>query len=441
MAIIFATDFSAASAGARRLTARLARRLGEPVVVAHVIELQAIFSPEVMAADPDLVERTEGHAAAPLKVLLEHLRDEGVSAKGRVLRGRPDDAIVALARESGARMVVVGSHGRSTLGRLVVGSVAERLVKGCPCPVLVVPARPRVEDGTVEEARALKLVVALERGHAGEAALAFVRSLRQETPCDLTFVHLYAPAREHARLGLEAPAHAFLSDPDTIAILERELQPLIADLPGAGRTRLRLRPSWGSDPDPLAWEADIDGAELVVIGTQPRTGLGLGHPPALDTIRAGTVPVLAVPAAALVQTPRPAHSAPIRSVLAATDLGPGASTVVAEAYRLLIGSGGVLELVHAVDGESSGVDPQRWAEVQKELWALVPEEAERYGVVTRISVIEGSPARAILQAAERLGCDVIVVGRSKHLARVGNGVVGELIDAASRSVVVARPAP
>jgi nucleotide-binding universal stress UspA family protein len=440
MAIIFATDFSAASAGARRLTARLARRLGEPVVVAHVIELQAIFSPEVMAADPELQERMEDHAGAPLNALLDHLRDEGVAAKGRMLRGRADDAIAELARESGARMVVVGSHGRSTLGRFVVGSVAERLVKSCPCPVLVVPAQPRLEDGIIEEARALKLVVSLERGQAGEAALAFVRSLRQETPCDLTFVHLYAPEREHARLGLEAPVHAFLSDPDTTALVEGELQPLITDLPGSGRTRLRVRPSWGGEPDPLAWEAEIDGADLVVIGTQPRLGLTAGHPPALDTIRAGTVPVLAVPAAVLVETRRRSQTAPIRSVLAATDLGPGASAVVAEAYRLLIGSGGVLELVHAVQGGPSGVEPQRWAQVQKQLWALVPEEAARHGVVTRISVIDGPPVRAILQAAERLGCDAIVVGRSSHVARPGNGVVGELIDTAPRSVIVARRA-
>jgi nucleotide-binding universal stress UspA family protein len=442
MAIIFATDFSPASAPAGRLTARLARRLNEPVIVAHAIELQAVFSPEVVAAEPALVERLEGHAAGPMKVLIERLRDEGVTARGRVLHGRPDAAISELAREVEARLVVVGSHGRSAVARFLVGSVTERLVRAGSCPVLVVPPGRAGDAGASAEAGPLKLVVALERGRAGEAALAFVRALRRQTACDLTLVHLYTPEREHLRLGLDAPAHAYVSDPDTVAILERELRPLIADLPGTGATILRIRPSWGGQPDPLAWEAEMAGADLVLVGTQPRNGLTWSRPPVLDTVRAGTAPVLVVPAAPIVETRRLSPGGPIRSVLAATDLGPAAGLVVAEAYRLLMGTGGVLELVHAVEGGPSGVAPQVWADVQKQLWDLVPEAAERHGVVTRISVIEGPPGRAILQAAERMGCEAIVVGRSKpsSLARNGKGVIGELIDSSSRAVVVARGA-
>jgi nucleotide-binding universal stress UspA family protein len=435
MSIIFATDFSKASSEGGRVAARLARRFDEPVIVAHVVELQAIFSPEVMAADPELMERTQAHALAPLRVITDRLRDEGVSATGKVIQGRPDDAIAELARQTGARMVVVGSHGRSALGRLFVGSVAERLVRSGPCPVLVVPPRPPRLDEPGGEARALKLVVALERGPTGEAALAFVRTLRQVTPCDLTFVHLYAPEREHARLGLEPPAHPLLSDPDTVSILERELRPLLADLPGSGHLRLRIHPVWGGDPDPLAWEAEIDGADLVVMGSQPGRGFGLGHPPALDTIRAASVPVLVVPAPPISRRDRRAPTAPLRSVLAATDLGPGATEVVGEAYRLLLGSGGVLELVHALESGRAGADPHRWAEVQQRLWALVPDEADRHGVVTRISVIDGPVARGVLQASERLGCDAIVVGRPAG-SGFTRGVVGELIEHATRPVVV-----
>ena len=60
------------------------------------------------------------------------------SADVEVLDGPPVDSIVVYARESGADLVIVGSHGRSGLSRLVLGSVAEGVVRSSPVPVLVV---------------------------------------------------------------------------------------------------------------------------------------------------------------------------------------------------------------------------------------------------------------------------------------------------------------
>jgi nucleotide-binding universal stress UspA family protein len=68
----------------------------------------------------------------------QELRDAGCSAEARVMKGDARDALVDMARSMGADLVVVGSHGRSGLAKLVMGSVATHVVTHAPCSVLVV---------------------------------------------------------------------------------------------------------------------------------------------------------------------------------------------------------------------------------------------------------------------------------------------------------------
>ena len=83
-------------------------------------------------------------------------RLQGLAAEAKVVEGNPDAALIALARELRADLIVVGSHGRRGLQRFFLGSVAERLVRTAPVPVLVVRAPERVADavpaGALQEA-------------------------------------------------------------------------------------------------------------------------------------------------------------------------------------------------------------------------------------------------------------------------------------------------
>jgi nucleotide-binding universal stress UspA family protein len=63
---------------------------------------------------------------------------DGVDTEGHVLEGSPPREIVALAQRSGADLVVMGTHGRGGLNRILIGSVAERVVRSSPVPVLTV---------------------------------------------------------------------------------------------------------------------------------------------------------------------------------------------------------------------------------------------------------------------------------------------------------------
>lgn len=73
------------------------------------------------------------------------LREKGLATEGRVLQGDPRSVIVQAAKEEGADLVVVGSHGRTGLAKMLLGSVAGHVVTHAPCSVLVVKkegARP-----------------------------------------------------------------------------------------------------------------------------------------------------------------------------------------------------------------------------------------------------------------------------------------------------------
>ena len=68
----------------------------------------------------------------------KELRDAGLSVESRVVKGDPRDALVDIARSIQADLLVVGSHGRTGLAKIVLGSVAAHVVTHAPCSVLVV---------------------------------------------------------------------------------------------------------------------------------------------------------------------------------------------------------------------------------------------------------------------------------------------------------------
>jgi nucleotide-binding universal stress UspA family protein len=62
------------------------------------------------------------------------------------LHGEPADELVAFAEQQHADMIATGAHGRSAIGRLVLGSVSTKVVRSAPCAVLVAPARPAAAE-------------------------------------------------------------------------------------------------------------------------------------------------------------------------------------------------------------------------------------------------------------------------------------------------------
>ena len=139
--ILFATDFSRASAGALEQAIDLAKARNTDLVIAHVLVYAGPPASDAMVF-PDLYEKLEEQirrdATRRLESLLRKVKKSGVGATAAMLRGVLHQEITRLARSRGAELIVMGTHGRSGFSRLVVGSVAGRVVAAASCPVLTV---------------------------------------------------------------------------------------------------------------------------------------------------------------------------------------------------------------------------------------------------------------------------------------------------------------
>ncbi len=142
--ILHPSDFSPASGPAFRKAVELARHYRAELLVVHVLGSLAPVLGEGYVA-PQTYERIATSIRAQgqkkLDALLARAGRFRVQARGLLLEGAPHVQIVRAARARGADVIVMGTHGRSGLARLLLGSVAERVVASARCPVLTVRGR------------------------------------------------------------------------------------------------------------------------------------------------------------------------------------------------------------------------------------------------------------------------------------------------------------
>ena len=139
--ILYPTDFSDLSAYALGYAALLAERLGAALHCIHVVDdsYQYWLSLEVttIPAGPPVAELIDA-SAKQLDTFLADKVPPGVTVTKKILIGRPFVEIVRCARAEKVDLIVTGTHGRSGLSHVLMGSVAEKVVRKSPCPVLTV---------------------------------------------------------------------------------------------------------------------------------------------------------------------------------------------------------------------------------------------------------------------------------------------------------------
>jgi nucleotide-binding universal stress UspA family protein len=142
--ILHPTDFSSASRPAFERAIALARDARAELIVAHVLSpiLPVVgegYIPPQTYESIDAAGRTS--AQRKLEVLVARARKARVRARALLLEGSPHDRIAKAAKARRADLIVMGTHGRSGLARLFIGSVASRVVSAAPCPVMTVRGR------------------------------------------------------------------------------------------------------------------------------------------------------------------------------------------------------------------------------------------------------------------------------------------------------------
>ena len=138
--ILFATDFSDASTPAFQEAISMSRREGSELVIAHAYQLPNVGIPSTPGLDDEWDRRIREDAETRLRALVEEAAREGVKASPLVFLGDPYEVLVEAAKERAVDLVILGTHARRGLSRLLIGSVASRVISTAPCPVLTVRA-------------------------------------------------------------------------------------------------------------------------------------------------------------------------------------------------------------------------------------------------------------------------------------------------------------
>jgi nucleotide-binding universal stress UspA family protein len=140
--ILVATDFSEPAQAALAYGRELARTFGASLTVLHIVDnvlTRAYGLDGMMMADPELQREIETCAQRQIDELLFDEDRHDLSAIGAIVTSNsPAAAIVTYARDAAIDLIVIGTHGRGAVAHLLIGSVAERVVRTAPCPVLTV---------------------------------------------------------------------------------------------------------------------------------------------------------------------------------------------------------------------------------------------------------------------------------------------------------------
>jgi universal stress protein A len=142
--VLFATDFSPASRPAFTAAVELAREQKGRLTIVHVMPSVVPLGVETYVTArmyEEMESSVQRWAEKRLDTLVEQARRSKVSARSALLAGAAHEAISAAAAKERADVIVIGTHGRTGLERVFVGSVAARIIGSAPCPVLTVRSR------------------------------------------------------------------------------------------------------------------------------------------------------------------------------------------------------------------------------------------------------------------------------------------------------------
>jgi nucleotide-binding universal stress UspA family protein len=429
MSIICATDFSPAGEAAVGVAASLARRLGQPLVLVHSVQIPYASITYAAAVPVDWARPVYEAAAGQLETAAESLRSAGLAVMTELRFGPPVASILELARSRDAEAVVLGTHGRGGLARFFLGSVAEQVVRDAPVPVFVVPARSGADGRQAEERWRMALL--LDGAPTDPAALAWAAKMAERTATDVTIVRLVSPELEAARFGIDELWDGTETSGPLIEALKRSLDRELVAFPTLAQAPRRFLV--GNEQTVIQTGNELAALDptfvvLAVAARQHQHARRAVRPTSL--LRALRVPAACIPESAVAL---PSRIPSIESVLVAVDLDDPAPEALLSAYGMVRHTGGRVELcyVRARDwdlAEPVTVDQRR--DYEDRLRALVPREAELLGIATNVSVLEGETASgAIRQAAARLGADVIALATHdrRGLDRALRGSVSDAV--------------
>jgi nucleotide-binding universal stress UspA family protein len=264
--ILFATDFSDVSEGALPYAAAMSLRYGGIVHVAHVLPETTLVRPSPI--DPVTIGSIyeDAHSGAQEKMQQLSLKIKGFPHHTYIRHGKVSQVLSEIISEHQIDLLVAGTHGRTGVGKLLLGSVAEEIFRQASCPVLTVgPRVPKLSRSLVRRHDAVVAPAKLEFRHIlyatdftphSLAGASYAFSLAGEFRTRLTLLHV-----------IETYGERLYDRPGPIDAALRKLEDLIPE-----EEDLRWAPEpiveFGSPADRILQKAAERDADLIVLGVR-----------------------------------------------------------------------------------------------------------------------------------------------------------------------------
>lgn len=267
--VLFATDFSDASEAALPYVAALSLRYGSTIHLAHILPDVTLLRPG--APDPAVIGSIYEDAHSGAQEKMQRLADrlKGFPHATYVRHGETCEVLSEIIDEHNIDLVIAGTHGRTGLGKLVMGSVAEEILRQASCPVLtvgpkvigtIVPTPRRDRELPPAQIDVRQVLYATDFKQESVEAVSHAISLAREFRTRLTLLHVIEDYGDHLH-----------ERPGPIDSVLQRLQALVPEDAGL-RYPPEILAQFGVPAESILQAASERDADLIVLGVRPANG-------------------------------------------------------------------------------------------------------------------------------------------------------------------------
>ena len=289
--ILLATDFSRWAQRAEDYACAFACSWKASLTVLSVAEFPPELNPDYLVNQQYLADLLK-RASSRLVDLKGRAERRGLAVTTRMATGIPSEEVIAAARAEDSDLIIVGTRGKTGLAHILLGSTAERVIRGAPCPVLSV----RTEQADIEHEGVLARPVTLERilvpvdfSDCSLDALEYAIVVAQQAKASLMLLHVLEPVS----YGLDFTLNE--SHQSESSTWTKRLEELISSHQHT-RVPMEFRLRGGLPSDSILDCAQTLSCNLIVMGTHGRRGIShtISGSVAESVLRKSHCPVIAV---------------------------------------------------------------------------------------------------------------------------------------------------
>ena len=291
--ILLATDFSRWAKRAEDYACALACSWRASLTVLSVAEFPPGLNPDYPVNQQYLADLLK-HASSQLVDLKGRAERRGIAVTTRVATGIPSEEVITAARAEDSDLIVVGTRGKTGLEHVLLGSTAERVIRGAPCPVLTVRMEPadNEDDGVLSRLVTLeRILVPVDFSDCSLDALEYAVVVAQQSKASLMLLHVLEPVS----YGLDFTLSHIRTREQVRESWTKRLEDL-ASSHQHSNVPVESRLRGGLPADSILDSAQTLPCDLIIMGTHGRRGIShtISGSVAEAVLRKSLCPVLTV---------------------------------------------------------------------------------------------------------------------------------------------------